>query len=612
MKGLILLFLFGFYAVIATGQGAKGADLEQLRSKVEATEGQSKIRPLLAYSKALRELNRPEAVKQAERALQLSRTFGLKPNQEAEVLANYLETCLGLFYINRAEEQLPQLNILLPQLADSLRLSLQLLAGRTLLSAGQYTQADQYLEKVLTGVQGEDNKAQYAYTSSLLADSYRYQGRYPEVMKARTAALEYYEQISDSVRIAENRVGIGIVQLMTSRYPEAKSQFRSSLRYYTSRNDSVGIGLAETALSLAYFKQDSLDQALEHAWNSFKIREALNDQRGLGESLNNLALVYMKRGMWGFARDYLEASLENREQSRDYRQIPVMLANLALCYRKLGNVELAESLYKDALARATASGADHAKAQAYEGFQLLEEERGNFEAAYRYALLHDELEDSLLGIEKERQLRHISDSYEKEKAALENEQLRMALDNSARERIGIVAIALLVGLIALLVWSRQRLRIKQSALAFELEKTKLEERMQNYMQRVLEKNTLVEKLEQQLATMNLQDSDAEARRSAQLNELRQMKILTEEDWRTFRQHFEQVYRGFMDRLAQQHPDLTKGEKRMFVLVKLNLSTSEIADILGISADSVKKARYRLRKKLQLSDDQPLNDFIRTF
>ena len=612
MKGLKVLILLTTITVAVIGQPSANDNFDGLRQSVESSEGAAKIEALLAYSKALREVNRSEAVKQAELALQLSRKLGSEPQAEARVLANYLESCIRFFYLNRAEEQLPQLKVLIPQLNDSSQLQLQALAGHALVLSGHYQMADSYLESGLELAESLAIPPKVASIQSLLADSYRYQGRYPEAMELRTQSLQYFDSVADSARMAESRVGVGIIQLMTGQFVEAKTRFYEALDYFTHHKDSAGIALGETALSLAFFKQDSLDKALEHAWVSFKIRESLNDVRGVGESLNNLALMYMKRGMWGLARDYLEASLENREQGQDYRQIPVMLANLGLCYRKLGNFDLSERLYQEAMERASASGADHARAQAYEGYQLLAEERGDFETAYQYALLHSRLEDSLLSVKKERQLREISENYEQEKAALENKQLRMELRSSMRERLALIAIGLLIAVVALLVWNRQRMRIRQGEAMHEQEKDKLEERMKNYMQRVLEKNVLVEKLEGQLAAIEVKDNEAEVRRAARLSELRQMKILTEEDWRTFRQHFERVYRGFLDRLTDQYPDLTKGERRMFVLVKLNLSTSEIADILGISSDSVKKARYRLRKKLQLPDDQPLNDFIQAF
>ena len=49
--------------------------------------------------------------------------------------------------------------------------------------------------------------------------------------------------------------------------------------------------------------------------------------------------------------------------------------------------------------------------------------------------------------------------------------------------------------------------------------------------------------------------------------------------------------------------------RLAALMKMSLTTKEMATILNISPDSVNKARYRLRKKLNLSTDDSLSDFI---
>jgi DNA-binding CsgD family transcriptional regulator len=45
------------------------------------------------------------------------------------------------------------------------------------------------------------------------------------------------------------------------------------------------------------------------------------------------------------------------------------------------------------------------------------------------------------------------------------------------------------------------------------------------------------------------------------------------------------------------------------LLKMNLSSKEIANILNISAEGIKKARYRLRKKLSINSDETLQDMI---
>ena len=278
-------------------------------------------------------------------------------------------------------------------------------------------------------------------------------------------------------------------------------------------------------------------------------------------------------------------------------------------------------------------GANDARSLAYRELYRLAQGENDYEEAFTYALRFHNLRDSLTNQEKDRNIREMTERYNSAKANMENERLKIELDNRKKERYGILAIGTLLAIVAFLVWNRQRHGLKQAQKLHEQEKEILKTRealtssellharealdrnkesMESYMRSVLEKNNLIENLEAQIKAIEVKDNRAETERATRLNELRQMKILTEENWRSFRHHFEQVYHGFLDRLVKQYPDLTKGERRLFVLIKLNLGTSEMADILGISADSVKKARYRLRKKLQLSENQPLTQFIQTF
>lgn len=66
---------------------------------------------------------------------------------------------------------------------------------------------------------------------------------------------------------------------------------------------------------------------------------------------------------------------------------------------------------------------------------------------------------------------------------------------------------------------------------------------------------------------------------------------------------ETANRLFQRRLQDQHPTLTPYDLRLCTYLKSNLSTKEIATLLNITPDSVKKAKHRLRKKLRLMPDE---------
>lgn len=62
---------------------------------------------------------------------------------------------------------------------------------------------------------------------------------------------------------------------------------------------------------------------------------------------------------------------------------------------------------------------------------------------------------------------------------------------------------------------------------------------------------------------------------------------------------------FQERLKHQYPDLTAYDLRLCTYLKANLSTKEIATLLNITPDSVKKAKHRLRKKLKSQPNRPI-------
>ncbi len=78
----------------------------------------------------------------------------------------------------------------------------------------------------------------------------------------------------------------------------------------------------------------------------------------------------------------------------------------------------------------------------------------------------------------------------------------------------------------------------------------------------------------------------------------------------FRMYLNEQNSKFLQKLDELFPGLTDNEKRLAVLLRLKLSSKEIASILNISPKSVEMNRYRLRKKLKVEAGIQLSDFIR--
>lgn len=89
-------------------------------------------------------------------------------------------------------------------------------------------------------------------------------------------------------------------------------------------------------------------------------------------------------------------------------------------------------------------------------------------------------------------------------------------------------------------------------------------------------------------------------------------VSDEESWNMFQANFDRIHENFFRNLKQQYPDLTSGDLRFCALLRLNLPTKEIAKLLNISIRGVDAARYRLRKKFNLPQEDSLTDFMINF
>lgn len=81
------------------------------------------------------------------------------------------------------------------------------------------------------------------------------------------------------------------------------------------------------------------------------------------------------------------------------------------------------------------------------------------------------------------------------------------------------------------------------------------------------------------------------------------------DWENFSIHFDQVHSNFLATLKSHFPELSRNDLKMCAYVKMNLSSKEIAQLMNLSIRAVEVGRYRLRKKLPISSEINLHDYL---
>ena len=84
---------------------------------------------------------------------------------------------------------------------------------------------------------------------------------------------------------------------------------------------------------------------------------------------------------------------------------------------------------------------------------------------------------------------------------------------------------------------------------------------------------------------------------------------TQNDWEQFYNNFDLIHHAFFRTLSEKHPDLTSNDLRICAYLRLNMSTKELAEVMGISLKGAEAAKYRLRKKLGVDSSIPLNKYL---
>jgi DNA-binding CsgD family transcriptional regulator len=80
-------------------------------------------------------------------------------------------------------------------------------------------------------------------------------------------------------------------------------------------------------------------------------------------------------------------------------------------------------------------------------------------------------------------------------------------------------------------------------------------------------------------------------------------------WETFMQQFTEIHRDFFTTLKEICPALTKSELKFCALLRIQMSSAQIASALNVTSEAIKKTRYRIRKKIELDSKASLEDYL---
>ncbi len=522
-------------------------------------------------------------------------------------------------------------------------------AGKYL--ASQPEKSFHYAKRALKISESLDDPQGKADGYQYLGQIFYHQGAFTQAIQYFQKALSQYEQLADSESQADTYIHLGLVYHYSRQLDIALQNYEKALAIYEETNLPQGKANTLGYIGHVYEKKSDYQQALRYQQQALEIYRERSDSAGMARILDNIGSIYEDQEDFEEAHQYFMQALRYNQAQNQLLDAIVNLNNIGDTYRKRGDYEQALKYTRQSYQLAQKLKEKYQIRSALRDFSKIYAAMGDFEKAHQYLEESYNLYQEIYSDESAQQIARMQTLYEtqekdKEIALLERDQQLAHL-----QRYAILIMALLGLILGSVIISRQRLKIRKNRKIIEqnqriyetqheltqaelqnaqLNQQKLQTELENKQLReknlqaelearnkeltsralnLIQKNEILSELKDKLHQILRHKDTDQSREIGQLVNLIDYSFHLDQDWEDFKTVFEQVHKDFFHHLQQQFPDLTAGELRLCALLRLNLNSKDIATILGISQDSLRVTRYRLRKKLDLPKGTNLVNFI---
>ncbi|GMQ29160.1 tetratricopeptide repeat protein [Algoriphagus confluentis] len=418
-----------------------------------------------------------------------------------------------------------------------------------------------------------------------------------EALQRHEAALEIYESLMEHRGISETKAYIGAMHEKMGNYSLALEYQNQAFEGYRKGGTPGELAFVMENIGSIYEDREMYDSAYRYFRLSYQYNLLAGDSTSLIGNLNNLGDVFRKSGKLDSAVWFSSLALELSQRQNNNYQLRSALVDLAKVSALAGRYE--------------------------EGFSYLEEAR--------------QVSEQLFSEETARQLALKEAQYEVNQKIAQINHLKEVSHSESRIRwLLIFTIFTLISL-AWTIFNRQKLKlkngkellsrqnelleIKERLIATEKENINLlEARMAAEVEaqskavtaqtlHVLEKNQMLMSIQDRLKKVLEEDPKDQKKKIRNLIKQIDYNFSQDTDWEEFKSSFEKVHQDFFKKLNENGQELTPGELKLASLMRMNLNSKEIASTLGISQDSLRISRYRLRKKLNLEKGTSLQQFL---
>ena len=408
---------------------------------------------------------------------------------------------------------------------------------------------------------------------------------------------------------------LGLIYYDFNEFDKALHLFIEATSYKPANTWQEKMNL--TAIGLIYQKNGNFDSAYYFHEKARNVAIKENDSTWIGITSGNIGAILMSKGKLKKAIPFLNMDVKYSAKAKEWTSSAGALIKLAKISIVNNNIEEAlNQLYSaDTMLKKTNSFT--LNSQLYEEYAIAYEIVNNTKKALYFRKQFELTKDSLNKKYNEKLYRDINVKIEAERHLSALRQIEDAKQKAFLKRNLIILILIIILISTLVVLKKikqqsqnDKIISNQAKKILEIEtnatKEKLlsaNQKLEAYKENIHLKTKLIDDFQTEISALQQQITGPNnGDKIILLQELLQSTILTEDDWVSFKNLFENVHKGFFIRLRERLPNVTMAETRLITLTRIDLSDREMSAMLGISIDAVRKTRYRLRKKISQVDE----------
>jgi tetratricopeptide (TPR) repeat protein/DNA-binding CsgD family transcriptional regulator len=489
--------------------------------------------------------------------------------------------------------------------------------GSAYLFLGKHEEALYYGNRSKELFEQQGDKTGVARASLNIGNIYYTLSQYDTALEHLLESYHYFASVDDKLGLSQATNNIGNIYSDLGDYARAIEYTSFGLQLHRETRNTIGEANALTGLGILYLHMQQYDEALQYHTQSLSLFRHVGFRLGEANAISNIGNVYLWKQQYEAALEYYQQSLPLQEQIGNKTGEFDVVYNIGLVYGYLERSDIALEYYHTALSIAIAQQDKRREAWVLLGLgRLLLYEPPNVptdKTAREYVLASLSLAESIqsknIVCEAHQVLADLYAQQNDYKQSLfhyrEFHQLQQQVfSEDANRRLHKLVVQ---HRIEKTEKERELFRVKSEQLEQEME-FKLKE-LASLALHLVEKNEFLDSIRPMLHDIaRLTDGEPLSLTQKVLQRI-EGNIHSGHDWAVFNEQIQTLSNDFIERLTRRYPVLTPTEVKVCSLLKIRLSTKDIANLMHITTRAVEKHRYQIRKKLNLPSDTNLSTFF---